>query len=71
MTVPFSDAVARSVPVELIASAAMGALCAAITFATVRVRVWKRRTSPELGVCDVEGVGVEVEGADGDGSGEG
>jgi hypothetical protein len=47
MTVPFSDAVARSVPDELRERKEMGALCAWMTLETVRERVEKRRTSPD------------------------
>lgn len=46
MTVPLSDAVARIVPVELIARKEMGDLCAWMTFATVSERVENSRTSP-------------------------
>jgi hypothetical protein len=47
MTVPFSDAVARSVPEALRERKEMGALCAWMTLETVRERVEKRRTSPD------------------------
>jgi hypothetical protein len=74
MTVPFSDAVARSVPVELIARNERGALCAWITLATVRERVENRRTSPhccrEVGDGAVAAVWVES-GDVGDGTGDG
>ena len=49
MTVPFSDAVARRVPVELMERKEIGDLCAWMTFATVSERVEKRRTSPVVG----------------------
>jgi hypothetical protein len=55
MTVPLSDAVAKMVPVELIERKEMGDLCAWITFATVRERVEKRRTSPDCCVGVVWG----------------
>ena len=47
MTVPLSDEVASSEPVELIERKESGDLCACMTFATVKVRVEKRRTSPD------------------------
>lgn len=57
MTVPLSEAVASSVPVELIERKDMGDLCAWITFETVKERVEKRRTSPDC--CCAEDVGGE------------
>jgi hypothetical protein len=60
MTVPFSEAVARSVPVELIERKEMGALCAWITFDTVRERVEKRRTSPDCCCADEAEGGAEA-----------
>jgi hypothetical protein len=47
MTVPLSEEVARSVPEESMARKDMGALCAWMTFDTVRERVEKIRTSPD------------------------
>lgn len=44
---PLSDEVARSEPVELMERKERGDLCACMTFATVKVRVEKRRTSPD------------------------
>ena len=81
ITVPFSEAEASIVPVELIERKEMGDLCACITLATVKVRVEKMRTSPDWGTevddddedatddspCDEEGACGEV----GDGTGEG
>lgn len=74
MTVPLSDAVASSVPVELIARKEIGALCAWMTFATVSERVENNRTSP---VC-CPACGGDVGCADGcargdvgDGTGDG
>jgi hypothetical protein len=75
ITVPFSEAVARSVPVELMERKEMGDLCAWITLATVKERVEKRRTSPDWEVVDVVGGDADdgwVErGEVGDGTGEG
>jgi len=74
MTVPFSDAVARSVPVELIARNERGALCAWMTLATVSERVEKRRTSPHCCGVPVEGgavAGGAARGDVGEGTGEG
>jgi hypothetical protein len=83
ITVPFSEAEARRVPVELIDKKEMGALCACMTLATVRDRVEKRRTSPDWasGVVEADEGGldtaVEVEdvcatrGDVGDGTGDG
>src|SRR6266702_3430534 len=73
MTVPFSEAVVRSVPVLFNASAEIGALCARIIWETVRDFVEKSRTSPDAaaaedgagGVCDV------AETSAGTGTGEG
>lgn len=59
MTVPLSDAVASIVPVEFTERKDMGDLCAWMTFATVRERVEKRRTSPVDG-AGVAGVGCCV-----------
>ena len=74
MTVPFSEAVARSVPVELMERKEMGALCAWMAFTTVSERVEKMWTSPFWG-ADVEGGdGAEAAAAsdvDGDGTGDG
>lgn len=78
MTVPLSDAVARSVPAALMLRKEMGDLCAWMTFETVRERVEKRRTSPDWD-CVVEvGAGAEggrgescVSGEVGEGTGEG
>lgn len=53
---PFSEAVARSVPVELMERKEIGDLCAWITFATVRERVEKMSTSPDC-CCVVKDVG--------------
>jgi len=47
MTVPLSDAVARSVPLELIERKDIGDLCACMTLATVSERVEKISTSPD------------------------
>ena len=55
MTVPFSDAVASRVPVELMARHDRGVLCAWMTFATVRERVENKRTSPHCGGDEVDG----------------
>ena len=44
---PLSDEVASSEPVELMERKESGDLCACMTFATVKVRVEKRRTSPD------------------------
>lgn len=52
ITVPLSDAVASMVPVELMERKEMGDLCAWMTFATVRERVEKRRTSPVEGAAE-------------------
>lgn len=46
MTVPFSEAVASIVPVELIERKEIGDLCAWMTFAVASERVEKSRTSP-------------------------
>lgn len=48
-TVPLSLAVASIVPVELRDKAAMGVLCAWMTFSAERETVSKRRTSPVVG----------------------
>ena len=48
-TVPFSDAVASIVPVELRERCATGALCACMTFRAEREIVSKSRTSPVVG----------------------
>jgi hypothetical protein len=64
MTVPFSDAVARSVPDALMERNEMGALCAWMTFETVRERVEKRRTSPDWCGAAAVVVAVAVEEAD-------
>ena len=73
MTVPFSEAVARSVPVALRASAESGALCARMSWVTVRDFVEKRRTSPVgwVGGGEVGGGEGCVERGEGVGSGEG
>lgn len=67
---PLSEAVARSVPVELIERKEMGDLWAWITFATVSDRVEKRITSP---ACeedeDEEDGGLSKEAGDGTGDG--
>jgi len=57
MTVPFSEDVARSVPVELMDKEEMGALWAWMTLATVRERVEKRRTSPDWEAPEVDEAG--------------
>lgn len=72
MTVPLSDAVARSVPDGEMASAESGDLCARMMFVSVRVVVENRRTSPVAGCCDAVGGDVDAEaGVEGDGMGEG
>jgi hypothetical protein len=48
-TVPLSEAVASIVPVEFSAKAAIGALCACITFNAVLSLVSNKRTSPVVG----------------------
>lgn len=52
MTVPFSDAVARRVPVLFSASDESGVLCARMSWVTVSDLVLKRRTSP-VGCCEL------------------
>ena len=52
MTVPLSEAVARSVPVLFSASAEMGALCARMICETVRDLVENSRTSPDAALAD-------------------
>lgn len=72
MTVPLSDAVARSVPDGEMASAESGDLCARMMLVSVRVVVEKRRTSPVAGCCGAVGGDVDAEaGVEGDGIGEG
>jgi hypothetical protein len=74
MTVPFSEAVARSVPVLLREICARGALCARTMFVTASRRVSKMRTSPEeAGEADVlDDAGAEEDVvAVGDGVGDG
>ena len=69
MTVPFSEAVARRVPVELMERKEMGALCA-----WIRERVEKRSTSPDCCCVDVGGGCVELcaaRGEVGEGTGDG
>lgn len=61
MTVPLSEAVARSVPVELIERNEMGDLCAWITLDTVKERVENRRTSPDWEAVGVVGGGAACE----------
>jgi hypothetical protein len=74
--VPLSEAVARSVPEELMERKEMGDLCAWITFDTVSERVEKRRTSPDCcwAAAGDEG-GVDpawfASGVVGEGTGEG
>jgi len=72
--VPFSEAVARRVPVLFSASAEIGALCARMICETVRDLVEKSRTSPDAapveggcagGVCGEMGTGAGM------GTGEG
>ena len=58
MTVPLSDAVARSVPAALMARNEMGDLCAWMTFATVSERVENRSTSPVTAAMVVGAVGA-------------
>lgn len=76
MTVPLSEAVARSEPVELMERKEMGALCAWMTLATVSERVEKSRTSPVgcWAAAPAEG-GMDVawlaSGEVGEGTGEG
>ena len=73
MTVPLSDAVATMVPEELMDKNEMGDLCAWMTFATVKVRVEKRITSPDC--CAGVGGDAAADGCDrgvvGEGTGEG
>lgn len=82
MTVPFSDDVASSVPVELMERKERGALCAWMTLATVSERVENKRTSPdwfcEAGAEDVDAAagapaadGAPASGEVGEGTGEG
>ena len=73
ITVPFSDADASMVPVELIDRKEMGALWACITLATVSVRVEKSMISPD---CCTAGGWEDADdcwerGDVGDGTGEG
>lgn len=75
MTVPFSDAVAKRVPDELMERKDIGALCACMTLATVSERVENRRTSPDC-CTSAEDVGCTPEacggsGDAGDGTGDG
>lgn len=72
MTVPFSEDVARRVPVLLRTRAERGALCARISWATVRDLVEKSTTSP-VGVVFAPGdwLGEGVFRDVGVGSGEG
>lgn len=59
MTVPFSEEVARRVPVELMDRKERGALWAWMTLATVRERVEKSSTSPDW-FWDVEDEGLDA-----------
>lgn len=68
---PLSDAVASIVPVELMASAATGALCAWTTFKAVRLSVSNNSTSPVVGAGGAGGAGEEVRGEAEEGAGEG
>ena len=52
MTVPFSEAVVRRVPVLFRARAEMGALCARMICETVRDLVKKSRTSPDAALAE-------------------
>lgn len=77
MTVPLSEAVARSVPVELMERKEMGDLWAWMTLETVKERVEKRRRSPVCCAADAaagDGGGGEAgvaSGESGDGTGDG
>lgn len=74
MTVPFSEDVARRVPVELMERKDKGALWAWMALTTVRERVEKMWTSPFCGSEVEGGVGAEdvaVREVDGEGTGEG
>jgi len=74
MTVPFSEAVARRVPVELMERKDKGVLCAWMALTTVKERVEKMWTSPFWGGEVDGGVGAEdvaEREVDGEGTGEG
>ena len=70
---PFSDAVARSVPVELIDRKEIGALCACTTLMTVLECVLYIMTSPDCACeADVEGCWLmEDDAVEGEGTDEG
>lgn len=71
MTVPFSLAVARRVPVELIERFATGALWAWMMLVTERETASKRRTSPDEPEEDEEAGGEAAKAVAGEESGEG
>jgi hypothetical protein len=74
MTVPFSEAVARRVPVELMERKDKGVLWAWMALTTVKERVEKMWTSPFWGGEVEGGVGAEdvaEREVDGEGTGEG
>lgn len=71
MTVPLSEAVASMVPVEFRDRAAMGVLCAWMTFSAEREMVSNKRTSPVVGAGGAGGT-PEVRGEEeAEGAGEG
>ena len=72
ITVPLSEAIVRSMPVELSARKEIGSLCEQMTLERVNVHMEKRITSPDWDWVDV---GVSVVGfwdtGEGEGTGEG